>query len=292
MPRRPRSIKPGRVYHLISRFVDREWFIQTELERGVYLRLLGHALDESDWRCFGYAVMNNHIHLSLVAGVHSLESWIRRVHSPFADWMNRKYDRIGNVFVRGPKDIETPPERVGAVIAYIHNNPVRAGVVGAPALSDWTSHHAYLGIKPAPRWLHVDEGLARAGFEDRDAFDAWVCTRPCEREVMDAIEREDEDEIDLDEAEHRDAATVVRLAAEAVGIPVAQLCSRRRSASEVLGRRVAVYCGERLGLRGAEIASALGQSQQAVSATHRREPDECVTRLAALILERVRGATL
>jgi len=55
MPRLPRFIEPGTVYHLISRFVDREWFIKREDERRTYLRLLGRALLDSDWRCFSFA---------------------------------------------------------------------------------------------------------------------------------------------------------------------------------------------------------------------------------------------
>jgi len=287
MPRTPRAMRPGRVYHLISRFVDREWFIATEDERTRYLELLGRALERADWRCFSYAVMSNHVHLGVRAGTQSLESWVRRVHSPFADWMNRTHDRIGNLFVRGPKDIETPPERVGPLIAYIHNNPVRAGIVDAPGANSWTSHRAYLGAVPAPRWLHIAEGLACAGFTDTDLFDAWVRTHPREREVMEAIDREDANE-DPDTA--GDVARpaiddIVHLAAESVGISVAQLCSSRRTQSEVLGRRVSVFCAARVGIAGARIAGALCMSQQAVSAIHRRGADAVVERLGSRVLE-------
>ena len=67
MPRHPLSFAPGYVYHLISRFVDREWFIQQEEEgarylgfiqqeeeRARYLALLGRAPIASDWRCLAF----------------------------------------------------------------------------------------------------------------------------------------------------------------------------------------------------------------------------------------------
>ncbi|MDQ3341572.1 MAG: transposase [Myxococcota bacterium] len=126
MSRRPRRFVCDRIYHLISRFVDREWFIRLPDERRFYLQLLGAALCATDWRCLAFAIMSNHIHLAMIAGTQKLDSWIRRVHSPFATAMNRSYDRIGPMFVRGPKDIEVDEHGVGAVIAYIHNNPVRA----------------------------------------------------------------------------------------------------------------------------------------------------------------------
>ena len=46
MARLPQSIEPGVVYHLISRFVAKEWFIQSDEERRRYLKLLGdHVVD-------------------------------------------------------------------------------------------------------------------------------------------------------------------------------------------------------------------------------------------------------
>ena len=135
MSRRPRSTTEGLVYHLISRFVDRDWFITCAEERAMYLRLFGDAVAKSDWLCLAYAVMSNHIHLALLAGEQPV-SWLRDAHSPFANWMNERHDRIGPMFVRGPKDKPVQPGGVGRLIAYIHNNPVRAGVVTSPAESD------------------------------------------------------------------------------------------------------------------------------------------------------------
>ena len=290
MPRKPRMMRPGGAYHLISRFVDREWFIASEEERSRYLKLLGRALEQSDWRCFSYGVMSNHTHLGVIAGVQPLDSWVRRVHSPFADWMNRRHDRIGSLFVRGPKAIETPPERIGALIAYIHNNPVRAGVVTDAGASTWTSHRAYLGLVRRPRWLHLREGLTRAGFEDRDRFDAWVRTQPEEREVLESIERAEVADVDATAETRVPAEQIVQLVAESVGIPVAQLCSRRRTESERLGRRISVLCAARVGIPGARIAGALHMSQQGVSFIYRRGTDATVEQLASSVLARLGAA--
>src|SRR5262245_33178796 len=143
MPRQPRSIEPGNSYHLISRFVDREWFIRSTNERELYLKLLHNALAESDWRLLSYALMSNHVHHWAVAGSQPLGKWIRGVHAPFADAMNRAYGRIGCMFVRGPKAFPVSPEAAPHLLAYIHNNPVRAGLCEAAAGSAWTSHRAY-----------------------------------------------------------------------------------------------------------------------------------------------------
>src|SRR5262245_11595319 len=89
MPRQRRRIDQGLAYHLISRFVDREWFIEKTAEREHYLKLLGNSLENSDWRLTAYAIMSNHIHLECIAGTQLLANLMRPVHAPFADGMNR-----------------------------------------------------------------------------------------------------------------------------------------------------------------------------------------------------------
>jgi hypothetical protein len=68
-----------------------------------------------------------------------------------------------------------------ALVAYIHNNPVRAGVVSDPANSAWTSHRAYLGLATPPTWLDVEQGLRLCGFaatsSGRRAFHSFVLSR-------------------------------------------------------------------------------------------------------------------
>ena len=162
MARGLRFIQPGAIHHLISRFVGQEFFISGDEERVRYLACLERHISRSDWRCFAFAVMSNHIHLGVLAGEDPLASWMRDMHSEFADWINERRKRIGAVFVRGPTAIEIADERVTRLIAYIHRNPVRAGLVAHPRDSTWTSHRAYIGLAPQPEWLDVKLGLTRA----------------------------------------------------------------------------------------------------------------------------------
>jgi REP element-mobilizing transposase RayT len=167
-------IEPGCVYHFVARFVAKQWFIESEHERHQYLRLLGLSLEVSDWECIAFAVMSNHIHLCMVAGESPLASWARNPHSTFAEWMNERHERIGAVFTRGPSQRAVRLDGVANVIAYIHCNPVRAGVVAHARESTWTSHAAYLDRSKAPSWLRIDKGLELLGIADGTMLDAWV----------------------------------------------------------------------------------------------------------------------
>lgn len=272
MSREPRLFQPGVVYHLISRFIVHEWFITSDRERTLYLKLLARSLSRTDWRCLSYAIMSSHIHLAMVAGRDALHRWIRRVHTPFANTINAANGRIGALFVRGPRDIRIPDDRVGSLLAYIHNNPVRAGVTPSAAESDWTSHRAYLDLVRRPDWLHVDEGLSRAGFSTAQAFDEFTRCAPPDpmRDVLGRAQpAENEDTLEQPKAPRTQtvpASEVIEVVAEISKISVASLHSRRKGAIHVQARRAAVCCGDALGISGSAMARALGISQQRVSA--------------------------
>lgn len=282
-----RQIIPDVHYHLIWRFVDRTWFFTNDDERAVYLRLLGRAVGESDWHCTAYALMSNHIHIATIAGTQSLASWSKRVNSPFAHWMNRRHDRIGPVMADRPRSYAIKSEREPYVLAYIHNNPVRAGVVGRALDSSWTSHHYYVHGN-APAWLETDLALARLGFGRGDDFDLWVNQTPGEsgkvptRDVRLAARKRGAVEVatpgnGIVPLVRRpfgflrpDPTVVVRAAADAVQISQNELCSRRRTSAVVDGRAVAVRAAEIIGIAANDIASAIAVSGAAVTQIRRR----------------------
>lgn len=283
---------PGSLYHCIWRFVDRDWFFTSRDERENYLRLLEHALSRSDWRCLAYALMSNHIHLAVVAGSRPMSSWTKATNSPFARWMNRRHGRIGPLFADRAKDYQLERGAAGNLIAYIHNNPVRAGVVKRASQSEWTSHRAYAGLVCAPEWLAVDEGLARCGFDKPSDFDAWVDVTPGESGVV-RLERQrrllrqrgsiepgtpgsQEGRVTFPVMARRsfhvrpDPHTVIDLVAELCGVACDELRSRRRLRRLSDTRRIIAHCASGFGLTPSETASALGISSQAVSVMVRK----------------------
>lgn len=178
MPRIARVVRVGAVHHVIARFVDRSWLLSDDEERAAYLSRLVFALGRSDWTLLAYALMSNHVHLVLEAGQAPLQSWAKSTHSRMARWLNMRHRRLGPVFADRPYAEVVEPSGVPNVIAYVHNNPVRARVVSCAEESAWTSHSMYLGEAVTPRWLSVSRGLELCGYstaqEDRDAFREWV----------------------------------------------------------------------------------------------------------------------
>ncbi len=292
MSRMRRHNIPGIVYHCIWRFVGREFHFDLPDARSTYLRMLGHALEGTDWRCLSYAIMSNHIHLALVAGRLPMESWTRRVNPPFAIWVNERRERIGPVFAGRAKDLGFLDSRVPALLAYIHNNPVKHQVVKHADASPWTSHQAYLGWVEPPTWLHVDEGLHRVGITDREVFGRWIVATPGEREDFEfvgprldtrrrgavdpgtPVSDGDQTMIPLVARPFAhirpDPVQVIERVAALTRIDAQAICSRRRLPTLCAARAVVIRAGVELGITKSDLAAALGISAQAVNVIARR----------------------
>ncbi len=305
MPRYNRIIRPGSVVHVIARFVNNEFLVRTATERAEYLNRLGAAIQKSDWRLLAYVVMSSHIHWKTLAGRIPFKSIAAPVHGGFARWLNRHRGRLGPVFADRPTTLTIDPIQAPRLISYIHNNPVRAGTVDGPLVSDWSSHRAYCGLEPVPEWLDVELGLKLAGFsnddEGREAFHQCVLEqsllphdelisgtsllrdRHHFRELLGAAIEVGYPRVDPHRREatypivsfegvplgpcwHRPLTDVLQFVADETGVPVHIIQSPSRRHEVVAARRLFVLMArDHLGRTQTEVAAHLRISQTSAS---------------------------
>ena len=92
--------------------------------------------------------MDNHIHLLLKESSEGLATMMKRINVSFAYYFNQKHQRIGHLFQDRFKSEPIENERyLLAVIRYIHNNPVKAGIVKKPEQYKWSSYNSYLSLQ-------------------------------------------------------------------------------------------------------------------------------------------------
>lgn len=210
MPRSARLTAPGFAHHLISRFVNKAFRMTGSVERCAYLARVPRVLKHCDWSPFAYGLMSSHTHWGAVGGSRPSSSFIHPLHSGYANWLNRHQGTLGPVFAERHRSDVCSEHAVAALIAYIHNNPVRAGVAVDAASSTWTSHRAYLGLAEKPPWLDVERGLSMCGFSatpsGRLSFHEFVLSQSGQLAPF-ALSDEDREELR------------VRIR-EAVGVPV------------------------------------------------------------------------
>jgi hypothetical protein len=307
-----RQAVPGYVHHFIARFVDREFVVNDDGARARYLDLLGRAMSASDWQCLAYAIMSNHLHLAMFAGATPAERWTRRVHPPFAAWLNKRLERIGPVIAGSSALWVVPPETEARVIAYVHNNPVRAGLVAHARESTWTSHRAYLGLARVS-WLATDVGLARLRVspEELDVLvDDDVGYRPEPEKIAD-IRRAARKRGALEVGSAIIGAPtqvpllarpfshlrphpqrVLEIVSDVTGVAVGEVRSRGVKGSAVLARSLAVHVGRSMGLSISNVSAALGISAQAGSRLGLRALDHEHAAAATVVRSRLEGEML
>lgn len=323
MPRQKRPFAPDTVHHLIARFINREFRLTSLVERDEYLRRLPRLLKRIDALMLAYGLMSSHVHLDVEAGQEPVSRLVHPLHTGFGRYLNKLQGRLGPVFANRFETILADEEHAARLIAYIHNNPVRAGVVRDPADSSWTSHRAYIGDVAAPPWLDVARGLARCGFDSspsgRLAFHAFVCARSGDlrdpelsggsfararariRELSGApveisapILTPDDDGLaheilapagtPLRPRWDGDPVFVLELVASHTGVSVDAIQARTRERPVVCARRLLLMVGVRLGIPQSVLSALAGISEAAASKLlHQQEAE--TARLAPLAEE-------
>ncbi len=309
MPRYLRDCPWGSVQHVVHRFLNREYLFDDTM-RLAYVRRLAKVYAQCDWLFFAYALMSTHIHLACLAGLAPAWSWLKPLHIGIAREVNQRFQRLGPVFAERPRTIGVPEEHLARLIAYQHNNPVRAGVVRDPVESSWTSHRFFVGEEPAPPWLDVAKALSLCGFDSSSTgrlnFHQFVLSRAADsRDSLLSGETSDENRarvralegatvelgqpnfvsddvlsqdlwVPLAATRHRrwegDLYEVLGDVAVVTRCSVDELQSSRRFPRLVRGRRLFVLAGIRLGRPLVELAAALGVSCQAASKLCRVSP--------------------
>ena len=171
MPRIARERSKSGIYHVMLRGANRQEIFHDEEDCKRFLETVERYKKESEMRVHGWCLMGNHVHLLLQEGKEELAMTMKRIGVSFAWYYNWKYKTTGHVFQDRYKseNIEND-EYLLAVIRYIHQNPVKAGMVNKPDDWRWSSCQGYYGNDCYPPCL-LDSDLILGIFsEDRSRF--------------------------------------------------------------------------------------------------------------------------
>jgi len=110
-----------------------------------YYYLLAEAKKKYDFNLHAFCFMRNHVHLIIHERTDSVSEIMRCINSGFGIFINRKYERVGHIFQGRfrSEPIEDDSYLLSAV-RYVHNNPVKAGLVDSPEDYYWSSYRGYL----------------------------------------------------------------------------------------------------------------------------------------------------
>lgn len=140
MPRRPRQLSESGIYHAMARGVNRDAIFLEDEDFERFLHALAHTKDASGCAVLAYCLMNNHVHLVIRTGDEPIGVVMKRLGVRYASWFNRKYGRVGHLFQDRFKSLAVESdEYLVALLRYVWNNPVTAGLVIDPDEYRWSS---------------------------------------------------------------------------------------------------------------------------------------------------------
>jgi REP-associated tyrosine transposase len=169
MPRQARIVVPGLPLHAIQRGVNRAACFVDDEDRDFYLRHLGRLAGETGCALHAFCLMTNHVHLLLTPDAeHSCASLFQRLGLLYAQFMNRKHRRSGTLWEGRFRSCIVQSEiYLMACYRYVELNPVRAGMVGHPALYEWSSYGSNALGKQVP-WILPHAEYLKLGTSDTE----------------------------------------------------------------------------------------------------------------------------
>lgn len=92
-----------------------------------------------------FCLMDNHIHLMLSEGIEDVSRVMKRITVSYVHYFNKKYKRVGHLFQdRFKSEVVEQESYILSLARYIHQNPVKAGIVEKPSDYRWSSYNCYL----------------------------------------------------------------------------------------------------------------------------------------------------
>lgn len=133
-------------YHICSRGTNRRYILGSDEEKDRFLQTLERYQNRMKFEIFAYVLMGNHFHLLLeVQERVGIARVMQGVLLSYSMWYRRQEDYVGHVWQGrySSRLVETERQFLEN-IKYIHQNPVRAGIVNKEEEYLWSSARYYL----------------------------------------------------------------------------------------------------------------------------------------------------
>ena len=170
MARKLRIFVPFGYYHVYARVTRGEMIFADRTLSRHWVRTIERVAGEFEFQILAWCLMKNHFHLVIRTGELPLWSGLARTQVTTAKFHNRLRG-VGGPLWQGRYKAKLVDDQsyLEQLVAYVHLNPVAAGLVADPSDFLWCDHAALLGRK-APHLCDV--GPALKGFGE-----TWATAR-------------------------------------------------------------------------------------------------------------------
>ncbi len=141
MARRIRIETPG-FHHIYNRGVEKRFVYSEKSDKEKFLQILCEVSEHYDFIVHAYVLMDNHYHLLIENKKENLSAGMRQINSLYAQYFNKKYDRVGHLWQDRYKSWTVLDESyLFTLFKYFENNPVKAGLAERVGEYEWALMH-------------------------------------------------------------------------------------------------------------------------------------------------------
>ena len=186
MPREARRLSESGIYHIVFRGINHQNIFEEEQDFEYLLEIMRSLKQETGFEIYAYCLMTNHVHLLLKEKQPGdISTIIKRMLIKYVMKYNRKYQRSGALIgSRYKSKAVEMDEYFVPLMIYIHQNPLRAGMVRELEQYKYSSYCEYIGeaklvdvqlayeMMGKAEWIKAHEQLVEHKFEVDEYFSA------------------------------------------------------------------------------------------------------------------------
>jgi putative transposase len=145
MPRAARPRGEFSTYHIITRGNEKKKIFLDSGDKERFLEILSRVKTKYNFLVYVYCLMDNHLHLIIYDNGTDLSLIMKSLNVSYVSYFNRKHQRVGHLFQDRYKSEPIDDDTYLLELSkYIHNNPVKAGIVKDALEFKWSSFRQYV----------------------------------------------------------------------------------------------------------------------------------------------------
>jgi putative transposase len=165
MPRGPRLVFDNAIFHVTIRGNNKRCIFRRDCDFNYFKTLLMRYKKRFKFLLYHYALMKNHVHLSMkIANKSSLSKIMQGLQLSYNHYQKRRYGYVGYLWQgRFNSHLIEDDEYMLTSALYIEKNPFEAGLVEDPAEYPWSSYRYYAFgeedplVSPDPLYIQLGD---------------------------------------------------------------------------------------------------------------------------------------
>ena len=168
MSRLARTISKSGVYHILFRGVNQQNLFEEDADFNKLKETIGIVKQDLEFEIYAYCFMNNHVHIVLKEkNIGDISLIMKRILTKYARWYNIKYGRSGALIANRYKSVPVEiDEYFLQLIRYVHQNPIKAGIVKEIGTYPHSSYVEYVSKGELTNTAFLFEMISKNEFVD------------------------------------------------------------------------------------------------------------------------------